>query len=62
MNMNETQAVIFVSKKRINGGHETVIVWERGDIEDFRDSLEWIETASCTYNTETNEIVEMWRD
>lgn len=54
--MNETQAVIFI---RTEMPHRTDFVWERAEIDDYRDSDGWTEVGVCTYDTERMMIVEM---
>lgn len=53
--MHTTQAYVYIGKK---GPHHLVIVWERWDIEDMNDNMNFVFVGTCQYNIETAAIIE----
>ena len=47
--MNETQGYIFI---KATEKHESVIVWERADIDEMMDDMRYVFMGTCLYDTE----------
>ena len=54
--MNETQGFIFIKAAE---KHETVIVWERAEIDDMMDDMDYVFIGTCIYDTEKKYIKHM---
>lgn len=52
--MNETTAVVFIDTL---SPHNSVVVWEQADIDDYREDLSWLEVGYVCYDTENKEIM-----
>ena len=53
--MKTTQAYVYIKKE---WPQRVVIVWERADIEDMRDDINYVFVGTCQYDMEFNKIIE----
>lgn len=54
--MHMTKGYIFI---KTDYDHECVIVWERADINDYMDHMDFIFVGTCQYDVENRCIIEI---